>query len=133
MSTLIVGNTIIEYSIRKSEKAKKLSFIITPHNVELVTPIEVDENRMLEFIEKKKNWVFRKLHEVNQIADKHLSSKPSYYQSGAKILYRGRMLKLLIAETDISNPSVSYRNGFYVSVPIGLSPLDKQELVKNLL
>ena len=99
MNTITVGNTIIEYSVRKSEKAKKLSFIITPHNVELITPIEVDENRVLKFIEKKKNWVFRKLYEVNQLADKHLSSKPSYYQSGAKILYRGRMLKLFVTES----------------------------------
>ena len=133
MNTLIVGNTIIEYSIRKSEKTKKLSFIVTPHNVELVTPIEIDENRILKFIEKKKNWVFRKIHEVNELSDKQLTSKPSYYQTEAKILYRGRMLKLKVIEVDIAQAFVSYRNGFYVSVPIGLSPLDKQELVKVVL
>ena len=133
MNTLIVGNTVIEYSIRKSDKAKKLSFIITPHNVELITPLVIDEARVSQFIEKKKNWVFRKLHEVNELSDKQLSSKPSYYQSGAKILYRGRMLKLQVVEANLTGAKVSYNNGFHVSVPKGLFPVKQQVLVKNAL
>lgn len=133
MSTLIVGNSIIEYSIRKSTKAKRLSFVITPHNVELVTPVEVDENRMLEFIERKKNWVFRKLHEVNELSDNHQTTKPFGYRSGAKILFRGRMLKLYVIESDLAEAMVSYRNGFYVSVPKRENPSKQQGLVKAAL
>lgn len=133
MNILIIGNTIIEYSIRKSAKAKKLSFIITPHNVELVAPIEVDENKILEFIEEEKNRVFRKLHEVNKQSDKHLIKTPFSYQSGAKILYRGRMLKLQVIEADLSEAKVSYSNGFYVSVPKGKPSSEQRELVKTAL
>ncbi len=133
MGELIIGNTIIEYSQRKSSKAKKLKFIVTPNNVELVSPVNAEENRILEFIEKKKNWVFLKLNEVNKKAEKHLSSKPYQYQSGAKILYRGRMLKLHVIESDLSEYRVSFRNGFEVQVPKGLSPSEKHLNAKMAL
>ncbi len=125
MGELIIGNTKIEYSVRESIKAKKLKFIVTPSNVELVSPVNAEKNRVAEFIEKKKNWVFLKLNEVNKKAEKHLLSKPYQYQSGAKILYRGRMLKLSVIESDLSEYRVFFKNGFEVQVPKGLSPSEK--------
>ena len=133
MGELIIGNTKIEYSFRESIKAKKLKFIVTPNNVELVSPVNAEKNRVAEFIEKKKNWVFLKLNEVNKKAEKRLSSKPYQYQSGAKILYRGRMLKLKVIESDLSEYRVSFKNGFEVQVPKGLSPSEKHLNAKSKL
>lgn len=130
MSELTIGNTVIEYSRRESLKAKRLKFIVTPHNVELVLPVNIEEGRVLDFIEKKRNWVFLKLNEVNEKAEKHLSSKPYKYQSGAKILYRGRMMKLHVVDSKSGESKVLYRNGFYIQVPEDLSPSDKHKNVR---
>jgi len=133
MGELIIGKTKIKYSLRESEKAKKLKFIITPHNVELVSPVHVDENRLLEFIESKKHWVFLKLNEVNEKAEKQLSSKPFQYQTGAKILYRGRMLKLSVIQSAAGACGVTYRHGFKVQVPAGLSSSAREIQAKAAL
>ncbi|MCD6397834.1 MAG: M48 family metallopeptidase [Spirochaetaceae bacterium] len=133
MNELIIGNTKIEYSKRESIKAKKLKFVITPHNVELVIPATAETNRIYEFIEKKKNWVFLKLNEVNEKVASHLSGKPYKYQSGAKILYRGRMLKLLVADSKSGESKVSYKNGFHVQVTEGLTPSEKYQSAKDIL
>ena len=101
--------------------------------MELVTPVEVEESRIFEFIEKKKNWVFLKLSEVNEKAEKLQTAKPYRYQSGAKILYRGRMLKLQVIESDVVEAGVSYRNGFSVYVPKEVTPPEQQKLVKATL
>ena len=133
MNEITVGKTKIKYFLRKSTKARKLKFVITPNNVELVTPVNVEEERISKFVEKKKNWVFLKLNEVNEKASKQMSGKPAYYQSGAKILYRGRMLKLYVTDSKASEPVVEYRNGFYIQVPVGSSELEKHTIAKNIL
>jgi predicted metal-dependent hydrolase len=133
MGELTVGKTTIQYSVRISTKTKKLKFIITPHKVELVSPVDIEESRVQAFIEKKKNWVFLKLTEVNEKAEKHLSSKPYQYQSGAKILYRGRMLKLQVIDSDFGEYGVSYRNGFSVQVPKDLTSSKKHQYAKTTL
>ena len=133
MNELTVGKTKIEYSSRKSVKARKLKFIVTPNNVELVIPETADHDRINEFVDKKKNWVFLKLNEVNEKAEKHISGKPYNYQSGAKILYRGRMMKLHVINSKSGESKVLYRNGFYVEVPEELSPSEKHQTAKTAL
>lgn len=133
MNELVIGNAKIEYSLRMSVKARKLKFVITPHNVELVIPEIADDNRIHEFIEKKKKWVFLKLNEVNDKAEKHLSSKPYQYQSGAKILYRGRMIKLSVIDSKSGESKVSYKHGFHVQVPERLTPSEKHRNAKDVL
>jgi len=75
--------------------------------------------------------VLRLVTEVNEKAEKHLSSKPYQYQSGAKILYRGRMIKLHVLGSKSGESKVSYKNGFYVQVPEELPPSDKHQNAKT--
>jgi len=133
MGEITVGNTTIQYSERTSTRAKRLRIVVKPHNVELVTPPGVNSKWAKEFIEQKKQWVFVKLNEMNERAARQQSVEPFQYQSGAKILYRGRRLKLQVIETDVDKPEVTYSNKFIVSVPYGLNSTTRRQQVQKAL
>ena len=59
-----------------------------------------------------------------------LSSKPQRYVSGARILFRGRRLQLVVESADVHLPELTYETSFRVRVPRALSPVAKEAAVR---
>ena len=129
MTVLAVGNTEIIYTIRRSENARKKRIVVTPDSVEVVAPLGVSEKSVEQFVRSKAKWIFNTSeHMTDRIVAKLV---PERYVSGAKIPYRGRLMKLRVKEDGDGGLSIAYRGGFYVGVPKGLDAREREELIKR--
>lgn len=117
MQVITVGNTSIEYSIRKSDKSKKITINVTPDDVEVVIPTGVDESKAIDFVNKKRNWVYEQRESLLELKSKKNNESISKYMTGTKILYRGRRVKLTVVPDGLYNIKVNYHYGFNISIP----------------
>ena len=133
MPVLTVGNTQIPYSIRYSKRARKLSIRVTPDLVEAVAPVGVPESKLIEFVQRKRKWVFHKVEELATRSSEMKFSWPERFVTGAKIPFRGRNMKLRVTESDVPQVQVKYRNAFLVEKPREASDTDVQAALEKWL
>src|SRR5690606_10468198 len=91
---LQIGDTLIPYGVRYSERASRKRLVVTPAGVEVVaplgTPLEGDDG-VYAFVHRKRRWVFDAARKVNALHRRLLTQR---YASGAKLQYRGQWLML---------------------------------------
>ncbi len=124
MGEIIVGKTSISYDVRESSKAKAKKIVVTPDQVEVVVPQGTTAEATSQFVEDKKKKVFITQHEVKEKARQIKNNSPTHYITGAKIQYRGRMMRLFVLKDSIDDIEVKYKNGFYISIPYNLDYQD---------
>jgi predicted metal-dependent hydrolase len=117
MLQLAIGKTIIPYTIRHSDTAQRKRIIVTPNNVEVVAPKNTDTQDVVAFIHKKRRWVYDKQEEMQEHLARFEQSSYMHLQSGAKIPFRGRNMRLRIVRGSNQEIEVAYQNGFTVFVP----------------
>lgn len=117
MLQLTIGKTIIPYTIRHSNTAQRKRVIVTPNNVEVIAPQNADIQDVVEFIYKKRRWVYDKQEEMQERLAYFEQSTYMQLQSGAKIPFRGRNMRLRIVRSGSEKIEITYRNGFNIIVP----------------
>ena len=133
MPVLTVGSTQIPYSIRHSKRARKLSIRVTPDLVEAVAPVGVPESKLIEFVQRKRKWVFHKVEELAARTSEMKFSWPERFVTGAKIPFRGRNMKLRVKGSDVPQVQVRYCNAFLVEKPKGASDTDVRAALEKWL
>ncbi|CAK0762633.1 conserved hypothetical protein [Gammaproteobacteria bacterium] len=128
---LTIGDTVIPYEVRESNKATRKKIVVTPAGVEVVvpagTPVDSPEG-VISYVQRKRRWVFDSLREVER---KHHSLLIQQYASGAKLQYRGRWLMLDVQAGDVSEVMITSRSKFHVVVPVGLDGVEKLETIRK--
>lgn len=115
MPTLQIGRTEIAYEIRRSPKASERRITVTPGHVEVLALIEDDEEAVAGFLERKRQWLFNTVREMERLAaNRHAVPR---FMSGSKIPYRGRKVPLRVRRTDGERIAVAYHSGFTVDLP----------------
>lgn len=117
MPELCVGNTRIPYEIRHSDKATRKRIIVTPNLVEVVAPSNTNDAEVIAFVQKKRRWVYDKKEEMDEYLARFEQDAYMRLQSGAKIPFRGRNMRLRITRDNSERIEVHYQNGFHVTVP----------------
>ena len=115
MPVLMVGKTSIAYSIRKSAKAKSRRIIISADKVEVVVPLASSDEDINTYLHKKRHWIYDQTEIIKEKRQEQTTM--SRFVSGAKIPYRGRMMRLRVESTSDSLVSIIYKNGFFVKIP----------------
>lgn len=129
--TIDIGQTTIEYDVRFSDVAKHKSIHVTPNGVEVVAP-DFDDLEVVEaFVRAKRRWLFDAVREIEERSEAR-ETEPRF-ESGAKIGYRGRRLRLTVLSGDVSEPTVTYQTRFDVTVPGAVPPCERPEVVKGAL
>jgi len=131
MPVLMVGGTQIPYSIRFSKRARKLSIRVTPSMVEAVAPVGVPESKLVEFVQRKRAWVLRKVEERAALGNAKRFTWPERFVTGARIPFRGRNMKLHVTDADVPDVQVRYRNAFLVLKPASASDADVKKALEN--
>lgn len=130
MQTLQIGRKEIPYELRRSATASERRITITPGHVEVLALTTDDEGDIAGFLERKRQWVFDTVREMEQItARRHAVPR---FITGSKIPYRGRNMPLTVRRTDAERAMISYRNGFTVDLPHWVAQ-DADHLVANEL
>jgi len=131
MPTLTVGSTEIPYRLRRSEVATKARIVVTPGTVELVVPTSATDDDIAGALHRRRGWLVR---ETRRMAER-VASAPTVgrFRSGAKIPFRGRLMRLTVEPTQSSLVEVTYRNGFVVAFPRELSDQSRDALIESAL
>ena len=128
---LTIGDTVIPYAVRESNKATCKKIVVTPVGVEVVvpagTPMDGPEG-VIPYVQRKRRWVFDSVREVEK---KHHSLLTQQYASGAKLQYRGRWLMLNVQSGDVPEVMISCRSKFHVVVPAGMDGVEKLEAIRK--
>lgn len=115
MPMLQIGRKEIPYELRRSAVASERRITITPGRVEVLALIGDNEHDIAGFLERKRQWVFNTVREMERItANRHAVPR---FMTGSKIPYRGRKMPLTVRRTDAEQIVVTYRNGFIVDLP----------------
>ena len=92
MPVLTVGNTDIPYTLRRSELATRARITVTPDLVEVVVPTATTEDEIAGVLHRRRAWLFEQTRRMAAV----VAASPAIgrFASGAKIPYRGRLMRL---------------------------------------
>jgi predicted metal-dependent hydrolase len=129
MPAVLLDDQRVDYEIRRSSRSKRIRITVRPGRVLVTAPRFTLRRTIVGFVESKRHWIFDK---VTKLSDRAVAATPERFVSGAKILFRGRNLRLRVEEGGTPE-TVRFANGFQVTVPVGLSPEVREQKVRRLV
>ncbi|UEM23135.1 M48 family metallopeptidase [Skermanella mucosa] len=131
MPVLTVGSTGIDYVLRRSASVTQARITVTPNAVEVVVPAAATDEEVATVLHRRRRWLFEQTrHMSERVAS---SNAVSRFVSGAKIPFRGRLMRLRVEPVEGTLIEVSYRNGFVVGYPRALSEAVRDDLIEDAL
>jgi len=99
----------VEYTVRRSDRARRLRIVVAPEGVEVVLPQRMALRHVGPFVEEKRAWIERTLR-AYRAAEEALP--PLVAADGGSAPYLGRDLPLRVkVEPERTRPGVSRRGG----------------------
>lgn len=112
--TVTLAGRTVTYLLKRSERAKNLSFKIDMENGLVVTvPERFDAGGLEAIIREKQSWILSKLDYCDQVRQRHLMSER---KPGRTVLYRGREYQLEVRERKASACAVEIEDGKMVVI-----------------
>ena len=100
---------VTDYTIRRSDRARRLRIVVAPTGVEVVVPRRMALRHAEEFVAEKRPWIERTLR---QYRDAEASLPPARLEDGGEIPYLGTTLPLRVrVEPRRTRPLVARRGG----------------------
>jgi predicted metal-dependent hydrolase len=131
MPILTVGEREIPYTLRRSGRAKTARITVSPEAVEVVVPASASDDEVAGVLHRRRQWLAEQTqHMAQRVA---ATPKVSHFVRGAKIPYRGRLMRLKVEPYDETLVEVSYQNGFVVRYPRILSEASRDVLIEGAL
>ena len=133
MPILTVGKTKIPYVVRRSDKAQRRRIVVTPDKVEVVARRTDDEVGIHEYIHERRRWVYDKREEMIERVIGMANPAPDRLVSGAKILFRGRYMRLRVVSSNARELRIEYNNGFLIYRPLEVNDNDVKTTLRQWL
>lgn len=133
MPVLKVGDTEIPYDLKRSDKAVRVRLTVTPDAVEVVAPAAATDEDIAALLHQRRAWLLEQTRRMAERAAQADSKAISHFVSGAKIPYRGRMMRLAVEPIDGALVEVSFRNGFVVGCPRKISEAARDSLIESAI
>jgi predicted metal-dependent hydrolase len=89
-----MNNLSFEYTLRRSQRAKKTRIIVTAEKVEVVAPSGVAEDKICAFVKSKQGWIVAASLKIKQKKQGVERLGPERYVDGAEVPYHGGQLKI---------------------------------------
>jgi len=132
MSDLQIGNAIVEYNLKYTNRKKTIGLQLDLDNGLLVSaPKHMNEEDIETILYRKSKWIIDKLDRMTEIA-KYNSQKE--FLSGEKFLLRGKKYRLTVKRIDKETlPSLSFeKSKFHIELPEEISESDYCMIIKPL-
>lgn len=130
----IIETPSFNYSIRRSQRAKKTRIIVSPEKIEVVAPNRVSSKKIHAFVLSQQKWV---VSTQQKIKEKHpvKSRAPKIYKDGVEISCRGKKTIIKIKPTSSNKLSVEagQEQQIIVNVPSIIDEKERGELIKASL
>ncbi|MCK5829985.1 MAG: M48 family metallopeptidase [Methylococcales bacterium] len=120
------------YTIRRSQRAKKIRIIVTSEKIEVVAPLRVSERMIHDFISQNQDWVEVASNKVKKIKNNIKKLAPDTYSHGVFVPFRGNQVRIRLEQSLSTTIQVAFDgNEFCVSL---LKPKgDNSELIRTAL
>lgn len=133
MPAVVIGSRTIEYEVRRSGRARRKRIEVTPGGVDVIVPEDASPDDVERFVRSRRRWLHDKTEEVAEEVERLRARTPEGFHSGAKVLFRGRHLRLRVEPADVDGASLTYRTAFHVRVPRELEGQEREAAVRDVL
>ena len=108
-----VGDTIIDYEIRRSVRRKKtVEITLVDGGVQVAAPSRLPKREIQRIVLKKASWIIRRMSETER------EEPPKRFVSGETLPYLGRSVPLIVEAADVPSVTVRFDDGsFRVTAP----------------
>lgn len=122
-----VGDAVIEYEVRRSERRKKTVQIrIEGGAVRVAAPSATRDGELRAIVRKRASWILKRLAEVVPEAG------GTRFVSGEALPYLGQHIPLVVERGDVPSPQVRLdRGSFRISVPRNLEDGEREEQIRG--
>lgn len=131
MPMLTVGSVEIAYVLRRSDAATRARIVVTPDSVEVVVPTAATEDEIAGVLHRRRVWLYEQTRHMAERMGR--STAVRRFVSGAKVPYRGRLMRLRVDTCDDTLVTVAYSNGFLVGCPRSMAPASYDDLIESAL
>lgn len=131
MAIFRIGEREVEYTLRRSAKARKASLSVTPQSFELLVPEAATDSQIESVLTRRRAWILETVQHMQQRAA--AQTRVYRFVTGAKIPYRGRMARLTIEPCDDSLVAITFRNGFHIRRPAALAAESADAVIESAL
>lgn len=132
MLNLIVGSTVISYSIKRSPRAKHVNISVGVDGVQIVAPVSMDDRKIIALVEKKREWIFNKFESYRQRLTQIKSERE--FVSGETLLFMGKDYPLIVIEDKGRYTSANLHDDqFLVYINKDIPIEERQESIKKKL
>lgn len=131
MGQLIIGNNVIEYEEKPSLRAKRLIISVDKDQVRVSVPRGVTSKQVREFVESKREWVFRHWQAFREKQSEKTEEK---YAEGGSFPYCGRTIFLRTQIYPENRVRVRFSaDALWVYLPSALPETERPRLVREAL
>jgi predicted metal-dependent hydrolase len=133
MPEIMIGARSIPYEVRRSRRAGRKRIEVGPRGIEVIVPHDTSLEDVEDFVQRKRRWLHDKTEEVREEVERLRGDTPQGFHSGAKILFRGRYLRLRVRMGEVGRPTLAYRRAFHVELPRGVPSRDRDAVVRKIV
>ncbi|KJS40007.1 MAG: metal-dependent hydrolase [Rhodospirillaceae bacterium BRH_c57] len=129
MPILTIGDTEIPYDLKRSDVATRARLTVTPGRVEVVVPMTASDDDIAAVLHRRRGWLIEQTRRMKELSAK--TNTVRRFVSGAKVPYRGRLMRLRVEQTDGTLVKVTYKNGFIIGCPRTTSDESRDDLIES--
>ena len=122
-----IGDTDIEYEVRRSARRKKtVQITVDGAGVQVSAPKTTPESELQAIVRKRAGWILRNAQGAA------LKPTPRRFVSGETLPYLGRNVRLVVEVADVPTPEVRFDHWrFRILVPEGLEGEDRYQRIRR--
>lgn len=130
MHSIQFGNRTIPYHLSTSKRRKTLSISVDQHGVSVVSPYDVDREKIEAVLHQKAAWIIRQLADFEEM---EASAPKRMFLSGEKLPYLGRQYRLKVEKTENTKATFRFYQGrFFATVPPSTPMQEQRSILRPL-
>ena len=125
MDNVHIGDTTIEYEVRRSQRRKKTVHIrVDRSGVKVAAPNRIRKSELQAIVRKRASWILKQIASVSE-------AQPLQFVNGETLPFLGRNVPMVIQSADVDSPEVSLDLwNFQVATPHNLSNETRYESIR---
>ncbi len=122
------------YTIRRSQRAKKTRIIVTPEKIEVVAPLGVSERTIHKFVNAHKEWVEITSEKVKLRKKNEKKIAPVIYGNGVLVPFKGHQIRIKLEQALSNRIKIEFDGEGQIMIFLPkLNETDKNELIRLAL
>jgi hypothetical protein len=110
-----------------------MRIVVGRSGVRAVAPVGTGVGLIEGFVREKRDWIVRKLSELENRRPPAPGPWPERLVNGAQVLYRGRRVELTLQMDGDRPVRVDFQDGFVVTVPVKMPRRERERKIRQAL